>query len=78
MQKVHIHFFPYDVSTLKHAILLCSGIQREHEQHNKYQQARMDFMDKAFVGEGETPIERDLKEKFHEVDMLVSRTCTCM
>ena len=52
--------------------ILCLGIHHEHEQHDKYQQARMDFMSKAFAGEGETPIEKDLKKKYHEVDIQVS------
>ena len=53
-------------------LCICSGIQREFKQHDKYQQARKDFMGKAFVHDGETQIEKDLKAKFQEVDMKVS------
>jgi len=53
-------------------LCIFSGIQRELEQHDKYQQARKEFMGKAFVCGGETPIETDLKAKFQEVDMQVS------
>ena len=66
-------------------LCICSGIQHELEQHDKYQQARKDFMGKAFVHDGETQIEKDLKAKFQEVDMQVSSyiiytlvdTCGC-
>ena len=48
-----------------------SDIQLSLEQHDEYQRAKQEFIDKAFVGDRETQIEKDLKMKFEEVDMPV-------
>lgn len=72
MAGMNFIFFLLHTLTVGFVVYFWPDIQHSFQLLENYRTAKGNFMGKAFVGDGETQIEKDLKQKYEEIDMLVS------